>query len=180
MKELWNLFGLFFKIGLFTFGGGYAMLPLLRAEVVEKRKFVTEQELLDLYSIGQCTPGIISINVATYIGYQQKKIWGAVATTLGIVLPSVIIITLLASVLQKFTDNRYVAYAFAGIRVCVAALIADVVYDLAKKNLNNYFAATIFITAMILLVWLDVSAVLLVLLAGMVALAAGEIKRIRK
>ena len=137
MRDLLSLFALFFKIGLFTFGGGYAMLPLLKDEVVNKRRFVSDEELLDLYSIGQCTPGIISINVATFIGYQQKGIGGAVVATSGIVLPSLIIITLVASILQQFMDNRYVAYAFAGIRICVAALIADVIYDLAKKNIKN-------------------------------------------
>lgn len=177
MRDLLSLFALFFKIGLFTFGGGYAMLPLLKDEVVNKRRFVSDEELLDLYSIGQCTPGIISINVATFIGYQQKGIGGAVAATSGIVLPSLIIITLVASILQQFMDNRYVAYAFAGIRICVAALIADVIYDLAKKNIKNYMAGIIFIGALVLSVWGNLSAVWIVLIAGGCALAIGEISR---
>lgn len=181
MQDLLKLFAMFFKIGLFTFGGGYAMLPLLKDEVVNKRRFVSEEELLDLYSIGQCTPGIISINVATFIGYQQKGVSGAVAATLGMVLPSLVIITLVASVLQKFMDNRYVAYAFAGVRICVAALIADIIYDLAKKNIRSYMAAAVFVGALALLVWGNLSAVWVVIIAGMVALAAGELRRrIRK
>lgn len=177
MRELWQLFCLFFKIGMFTFGGGYAMLPLLKAEVVTKRRFVSEEELLDLYSIGQCTPGIISINVATFIGYQQKGIKGAVAATFGIVMPSLIIITLVASVLKNFMDNRYVAYAFAGVKICVAALIADIIYDLAKKNIKNYMAAAVFIGALILMVAYNLSAVWIVIIAAVVALFSGEIKR---
>lgn len=180
MKELWKLFRLFFKVGLFTFGGGYAMLPLLKAEVVNKRRFVTEQELLDLYSIGQCTPGIIAVNVATYIGYQQKGIKGAIAATLGMVMPSLIIIVLLASVLQRFMDNRYVAYAFAGIRICVAALIADIIYDMARRNIKNYLSALLFLGALGLLIGFNLSAVWVVILAGAAALAAGEVKRRKK
>ncbi len=180
MKKLWHLFRLFFKIGLFTFGGGYAMLPLLKSEVVVKRRFLTEAELLDLYSIGQCTPGIISINVATYIGYRQEGIKGAIATTLGMVMPSLLIIVLLASVLKKFSDNVYVAYAFAGIRICVVALIADVIYDLVKKNIKNVTAAIVFVAALALLVGLRLSAVMIVLLAGVSALVLGEIRRRKK
>lgn len=180
MQELWRLFRLFFKIGLFTFGGGYAMLPLLKAEVVDKRRFVSDEELLNLYSIGQCTPGIIAINVATYIGYQQKGIKGAAVATLGMVMPSLLIIILLASVLQKFMDNRYVAYAFAGIRICVAALIADIIYDLARKNIRNYLSAIVFVAALGLLIGFNLSAVWIVILAGTAALAAGEVKRRRK
>lgn len=177
MKELWKLFRLFFKIGLFTFGGGYAMLPLLKAEVVAKRRFVTEQELLDLYSIGQCTPGIIAINVATYIGYSQKGIAGAVAATLGMVAPSLIIIVSLASVLQKVMDNRYAAYAFAGIRICVTALIADVIYDLARKNIKDFFSVIVFLGALALLIGLNLSAVWVIVAAGTAAFLVGEVKR---
>lgn len=177
MKDLWKLFRLFFKIGLFTFGGGYAMLPLLKAEVVAKRRFVTEQELLDLYSIGQCTPGIIAINVATYIGYRQKGVIGAIAATAGMVMPSLLIIVLAASVLQNFMDNKYVAYAFAGIRICVTALIADVIYDLAKKNLKDYLGVIVFLSALALLIGLNLSAVWVVVLAGTAALIIGEVKR---
>ena len=180
IRELWNLFALFFKIGLFTFGGGYAMLPLLKAELVNKRRFVNEQELLDLYSIGPCTPGIIAINVATFIGYRQKGVCGAIITTLGMVLPSLVIIVLIASVLQNFADNRYVAYAFAGIRICVAALIADVLFDLTRKNIQNWQNTLIFIGALVLLVGLGLSAVWIVIIAGMTALIFSEVRRRRK
>ena len=177
MRNLWKLFRLFFKVGLFTFGGGYAMLPLLKAEVVDKRKYLREEELLDLYSIGQCTPGIIAVNVATFIGYQQAKVKGAIMATLGIIMPSIVIITLVASVLEHFTDNRYVIYAFYGIRICVVALIFNIIFDLAKKNLKSIYNILMFFGAIALLIGVNISAVLLVVLAGSVALAIGEFKR---
>lgn len=180
MKELWKLFCLFFKIGLFTFGGGYAMLPLLKAEIVDKRRFVTEQELLDLYSIGQCTPGVIAVNVATYIGYIRRGVIGAIVTTIGIVAPSVCIILLVASVLRESMDNRYVAYAFAGIRICIVALIVDVVYNLARKNVKNYTDGIIFAGALALCAACHLSAVVIVLIAGSMGLVVGEIKRKRQ
>ncbi len=173
MQILWRLFKVFFKLGLFTFGGGYAMLPLLQAEVVKKRGWTDEQELLDLYSIGQCTPGIISINVATFIGYRQAGVKGAVAATVGMVLPSLIIISLIAAVLSRFMYNRYVVYAFSGIRICVVALILDVIYGLWKKGVTDYFGVLVFVGALGLLLALNLSAVWIVVLAG----AAGLLLR---
>lgn len=177
MRELWKLFKIFFKIGFFTFGGGYAMLPLLKSEVVDKRRFLKEDELLDLYSIGQCTPGIIAVNVATFIGYKQAKVKGAIIASLGMIVPSLIIITLIASILKNFMDNRYVVYAFWGVRICVVALILDIVYDLAKKNLRSLFNVVMFLMAIALLVGVNISAVLLVVLSGLISLGIGEFKR---
>ncbi len=177
MKNLTDLFLLFFKIGLFTFGGGYAMLPLLQDELVKKRRFLEDEELLDLYSVGQCTPGIIAVNVATFIGYKRCGIKGAVAATAGMVMPSLLIITLLAAVLEKYMHNRYVSYAFAGIRICVAALIADIVYGLWKKSVTGYGAAAIFAGALLLLGIFNLSAVWVVILAAMFALGLKELKR---
>lgn len=177
MKNLTDLFLLFFKIGLFTFGGGYAMLPLLQDELVKKRRFLEDEELLDLYSVGQCTPGIIAVNVATFIGYKRCGIKGAVAATAGMVMPSLLIITLLAAVLEKYMHNRYVSYAFAGIRICVAALIADIVYGLWKKSVTGYGAAAIFAGALLLLGIFNLSAVWIVILAAVFALGLKELKR---
>lgn len=179
MRNLIELLTLFFKIGLFTFGGGYAMLPLLQDEVVRRRGYLSDEELLDLYSIGQCTPGIIAINVATFIGYRQKGVWGAIFATLGMVLPSLIIITLIAAVLSRYMHNRYVAYAFAGIRICVAALIADIVYGLWKKSVSGYRSMIIFVGALILLGVFNLGAVWIVLSAAAAALAFGELERRR-
>ena len=177
MRKLLHLFLMFFKIGLFTFGGD-AMLPLLQAEIVKKRRWATDEELLDLYSIGQCTPGIISVNVATFMGYRQAGIAGACAATLGMVMPSLIIITLLAAVLDRYMHNRYVSYAFAGIRICVVALILDIIYDLWKKGITDYKGAGIFAGALLLLLGFNLSAVWIVILAGIAGLglkgAAGK------
>ncbi len=180
MRDLLELTMLFFKIGLFTFGGGYAMLPLLQSEVVHKHGFLTEEELLDLYSIGQCTPGVIAVNVATFIGYKQKGIWGAIFSTAGMILPSLIIIILIAAVLSRFMHERYVAYAFAGIRICVVALIADIVYGLWKKNVKGCQNLAIFAGALILLAGLNFSAVWIVLIAAAAALVCEEIRRRRQ
>ena len=177
MKNLADLFLIFFKIGLFTFGGGYAMLPLLKDELVRKRRFLEDEELIDLYSIGQCTPGIIAVNVATFIGYKRFGVAGAIAATVGIIMPSLLIITLLAAVLEKYMHNRYVSYAFAGIRICVAALIADIVYGLWKKSVTNYTGAAIFVGALVLLGVCNLSAVWIVILAGVVALGLKELKK---
>ena len=176
LKGLWKLYRLFFKLGLFTFGGGLAMLPLLKAEVVDKRRFLTEEELIDLYSIGQCTPGIIIVNVVTFIGYQQMGLKGAIISTLGAITPSIIIISLIATILHQFMDNMYVAYAFAGIRLCVLALIANITYDLAKKNIKNLQGVLFFIGALWLLVGFGFSAVAVVLTAVLAAFSISEIK----
>lgn len=170
MRQLLDLFGLFFKIGLFTFGGGYAMLPLLQDEVCRRRGFCSEDELLDLYSIGQVTPGIIAINVATFIGYRQAGVRGAIFATLGMVVPSLIIITLIAAVLEKYMHNRWLTYAFAGIRICVVALIADILLGMWKKGITNRLSMSIFLGAILLLLVFNVSAVWIVILAALTAL----------
>ena len=174
MKELWTLFSVFFKIGLFTFGGGYAMLPLLQDELVKRRKWTTDAELLDYYSIGQCTPGIIAINVATFIGCKQKGKLGGCFSTFGMVTPSLIIICLIASVLGKYMDNQYLGYAFAGIRVAVTALIADTLIGLWKKGIEDTKTFAIFLASAALLFWFKLSAVWIVVLAALSGLALGR------
>lgn len=140
MQIIWELVVTFFKLGLFTFGGGYAMLPLLQREVVEKKGWATEQDLLDYYAIGQSTPGIIAVNTATFVGYFQAGILGGVMATLGLVLPSIIIILLLATVLTQFTDWPILQHAFVGIRVAVSALVGFSVYRLGKAGIKDSFA----------------------------------------
>ncbi len=125
MKILLQLFIVFFKIGSLTFGGGIAMLPMLQREIVEDKKWATEEELIDYYSIGQCTPGIIAINTATFIGYKIRGKIGAIFSTLGIVCPSLIIIIIIASFIKNFLHIKWVLYAFAGIKIAVAGLILD-------------------------------------------------------
>ena len=127
MKELFELFWLFAKMGSVTFGGGYAMLPILQRELVENRGWVTNEELADFYAVGQCTPGIIAVNTSTFIGEKRRGIAGGIAATLGFVFPSLIIISLIAAFLSNFAELAVVKNAFAGIQVCVCVLILNAV-----------------------------------------------------
>ncbi len=140
----WNLFWTFAKIGVCTFGGGYAMLPILQREVVEKRAWSTDEELTDYFAIGQCTPGVIAVNTATFVGYKLRGNLGGILATLGVVFPSIVIITAIAAFLENFAHLAVVAHAFGGIRACVVALIASSVVKLAKKPLKNAKGKTIF------------------------------------
>ncbi len=130
---LLDLFLTFAKVGVMTFGGGYAMLPILQREVVDRRYWSTEEELMDYFAIGQCTPGIIAINTATFVGQKNRGIWGGIFATLGMVFPSLIIISTLAGVIGAFSHLIWVQQAFAGIRVCVCVLILNAVVKLFKK-----------------------------------------------
>lgn len=149
MSEYLQLFVSFFKVGLFTFGGGYAMLPILQREVVDSRRWVTEEELLDCYAIGQCTPGVIAVNTATYIGFQRKGFAGSCLATFAVVLPSFLIISVIALFLRNFADNAYVQYAFMGIRVAVAVLVGDSLIKLYKKGVKGALGNAIFAVALL-------------------------------
>ena len=150
MKELFDLFWTFCKIGALTFGGGYAMLPLIQREIVENKKWSTEKEILDYYAVGQCTPGVIAVNTATFIGYKLKGIIGGIIATLGVVFPSLIIILIIAAFLQNFADLAIVQSAFAGIRVAVVALIITTVVKLLKSSIKDYLCAIVAILAFII------------------------------
>jgi len=166
VKKLFELFITFAKIGGLTFGGGYAMLPILQREVVEKRNWATEEELADYYAVGQCTPGIIAVNVATFIGNNEAGILGGIFATLGVVFPSIVIISLLAGVIQAFAANPYVINAFAGIRVCVCVLILNAVIKLGKSSIKDAPAAVIFLLVFAGAFFLDLSPILYVVAAG--------------
>lgn len=163
MKKLWELFVSFFKIGLFTFGGGYAMLPMLQREIVEKHQWVTEDEVLDYYAIGQCTPGVIAVNTATFVGTKLSGALGGAVATFAVVLPSIIIITIISTVLQNFASYEVVQHAFAGIRVAVAALVVVSVWKLYKKGVKGALGNGIFAASLLLVVLFDVSPVWVVL-----------------
>ena len=156
---LLELFWSFLKVGLFTFGGGYAMIPLLQAELIERKKWLTEDEIMDYYSIGQCTPGIIAVNVSTFTGYKLKGIAGALVATAGIIAPSLIIIMTLANILNIFFDKPYVVHAFTGIRGVVIALMLDVVFGMWKKNIKDKYQWLIFILAVAVMIFLSLSPV---------------------
>lgn len=145
MPLLLDLFCAFFRIGLFTFGGGYAMLPLLQREIVEKKHWATEEEMLDYFAVGQCTPGIIAVNTATFVGFKEKKLSGAIFATLGIVSPSLVIITVIAALLSNFAHIVAVQNAFAGIRVAVCVLILNSIVKLWKKSVVDKLTLGVFI-----------------------------------
>ena len=168
-QSLWSIYTQFFKMGVFTFGGGYAMLPILQHEVVEKKHWITQEELLNYYSIGQCTPGMIAVNASSFIGYKLRKLPGLISATLGVISPSVIIILLIAMLLRQYMDNQYVLWAFAGIRISVIALIINTVWDLAQKSLRNYRSIIIFSLAAILLWFCRLSAITIVLLTVIIS-----------
>lgn len=173
LKELMTLFLTFARIGGLTFGGGYAMLPMLQREIVERYHWATEEELADYYAIGQCTPGVIAVNTATFVGCRLCGVPGGVIATLGVAFPSLVIITLIAAFLQNFADYQIVKDAFAGISVCVCVLILNAVLKLWKKSVVSRGTLGIFLAVLGCSVALDASPVVLVILAG----AAGVILR---
>ena len=171
LKLLGSLFLSFAKIGVLTFGGGYAMLPMLQREVVETHGWATEEELADYYAIGQCTPGVIAVNTATFIGRKLGGVLCSAAATLGVVFPSLVIITVIAAVLQNFAGLPPVRNAFAGIRVCVCALILNAVVKLWKKAVVDVPTALIFLSVLALAVFTKLSPVVFVVAAALAGVA---------
>ena len=145
MNILLDMFITFAKVGVMTFGGGYAMLPILQREVVENKGWATEEELMDYFAIAQCTPGVIAVNTATFIGQKYKGIVGGIVATLGVVFPSLIIILFLAGVIEAFSHIVWVQHAFGGIRVCVCVLIFNAVMKLLKKAVIDKFTFALFV-----------------------------------
>ena len=156
-KKLWQVFITFFKIGAFTFGGGYAMIPLIQREAVENRKWVTDEDILDIITIAESTPGPIAINSATFVGYRAAGVLGSVAGTLGVVLPSFIIILLISYVLREFQHIVAVQYAFAGIRAGVLALIIKALWGMYKKCKKNLVSYIVMAAAFVLAAFVDIS-----------------------
>lgn len=170
MKDIWQIFTIFARIGAFTFGGGYAMLPILVKEIVEEKKWASEGELIDYYAIGQCTPGIIAVNTATMIGYKRKGIPGAIAATMGMVFPSLVIIMLIASFFQRFQDYQLVQHAFAGIQITVVALILDIVVKMWKRSVKDYTGVLIFVLGFILLAFFGISPIIVVVSSAFIGI----------
>ena len=166
MKKYWGLFVAFARIGALTFGGGYAMIPILEREIVDRRGWATEEELMDYYAVGQCTPGVIAVNVATFIGYKVGGTLGGIAATLGVVAPSVLIITLIAGILTNFADVPAVKSAFAGIRVCVSVLIVNAVIKLWKKAVVDKATLVLFLLVFLLSLLTGLSPAVFVLLCA--------------
>lgn len=177
MRELWDMFWTFARMGAVTFGGGYAMLPIIQREIVEKRQWATEEEVMDYYAIGQCTPGIIAVNTSTFIGYKRAGVIGGILATLGFVAPSLVIITIIAACLQNFAEIVWVQHALNGIRACVCALVFDAVIKLGKKSIIDPWCVVIAVVVLGLSLFTNVSPVIIVLIAGASGIALKTIQR---
>lgn len=176
LKQLGRLLITFAVVGVTTFGGGYAMLPALQREVVEKRRWATDEEVMDWYAIGQCTPGVIAVNTATFVGQKLAGVLGGIFATLGVVFPSLVIITIIAAFIQNFAHLPAVQSAFAGIRVCVCVLILNAVVKLWKKSVVDWKTLLIFIAVFACSVFLDVSPVIYVLAAAIAGIIVKELE----
>lgn len=165
-RELLNMFLLFFRIGAVTFGGGYAMLPILQRELVENRDWTTEEELADYFAIGQCTPGIIAVNTATFIGRKRAGNIGGVVATFGVIAPSLILISIIAALINNFAGILWVQNALAGIRVCVCVFILNAVLKLIKSAVVDKATLAMYIALFLATVFFDFSPVLSVIVAG--------------
>lgn len=176
LKQLGGLFATFAVVGVTTFGGGYAMLPALQREVVEKRRWATDEEIMDWYAIGQCTPGVIAVNTATFVGQKLAGVLGGIFATLGVVFPSLVIITIIAAFIQNFAHLPAVQSAFAGIRVCVCVLILNAVVKLWKKSVVDWKTLLIFIAVFACSVFLSISPVIYVLAAAIAGIIVKELE----
>lgn len=176
LRKCCDLYVSFFKIGGLTFGGGLAMLPMLTRETVDNHGWCTEEELLDIYAIGQCTPGIIAVNTATYIGYKEAGFWGSLCGTLGVISPSIIIICLIATILQNFIDIPAVVHALSGIRIVVCSLMMNTVFTMAKKGIVDKIGGVVFVSAFVLACFTPVPTAVLVVAAGIFGIAVKKFK----
>ena len=180
MRELWNLFITFAKVGVMTFGGGKAMLPILQREVVQNKGWATDEELTDYFAIGQCTPGIIAVNTATFIGQKQRGVLGGVVATLGMVFPSLVIITALAGLITNFAHVAWVQHAFAGIRVVVCVLILNAVVKLWKSAVHDVWGALLFAAVLAATLFTSLSPVVYVLLSAVAGIVIQSLQEGRK
>lgn len=172
MNLYFELFLTFAKVGVMTFGGGYAMLPILQREVVENKHWATDEELTDYFAIGQCTPGIIAVNTATFIGQKYKGAIGGILATLGIVFPSLVIITILAGLITSFSHLLVVQQAMAAVRVCVCVLILNSVIKIGKTSLVDAFSVVIFLAVLLVSYFTSISPVLCVIAAAIAGILA--------
>ena len=180
MKALFDLFYTFFKLGLFTFGGGYAMIPHLKEVVIEKKKWLSDNEVLDIVAVAESTPGPIAINMATYIGFKQKGFWGSVFATVGVILPSFVIIFLISLFFSSILQNQYVSYAFVGIKCGVAFLITKTGIEMLVKMKKKPVSIILFLITLIAMILLElfavkVSSIFFILFGGIVGLVTYSI-----
>ena len=155
-KLLWQIFATFFKIGAFTFGGGYAMIPLIQKETVETHKWITDEDILEIIAIAESTPGPIAINSATFVGYRTAGVLGSLCATLGVVLPSFVVILVISGVLRQFQEVQAVQFAFQGIRAGVLALLCKALWGMYVKNKKNWASYIVMAGSFLLTGLLDV------------------------
>ena len=156
-RTLWKVFATFFKIGAFTFGGGYAMIPLIQKETVETHHWISDEDILEIVAIAESTPGPIAINAATFVGYRTCGVLGSVCATLGVVLPSFVLIYIISFVLRQFQELKVIQYAFYGIRAGVLALLCKALWNMFKKNRKNWVSYLVMAGAFVLTAILNVS-----------------------
>lgn len=176
-KMCLSLFGTFFKIGAFTIGGGYAMLPLIQREVAEKRGWIEEKDMLDIVAIAESTPGPIAINTATFVGIRAAGFWGAFFATFGTVLPSFIIISALSVVITQLLEFEPIAFAFNGIRAGVIALIVKAFWGMAKQCPRNFFSLIMGVLAFCLVLFTEINIVYIILSGALIGISVALISR---
>ncbi|NLL05706.1 MAG: chromate transporter [Clostridiaceae bacterium] len=179
-QELSEIFITFFKIGAFTIGGGYAMLPLIEKEVVDNKKWVQEEEMIDIFAIVQSVPGVISINTSMFVGYKKAKLKGALCAAIGVILPSFLIILAIYYALSGIKDNIYLQKAFEGVRAGVTALIFLTAIKLTKKTIKSYISAIIAVIAFILMVFFEVHVILLIVAGGILGYIMYFARKVKK
>lgn len=177
---LWKMFWAFFRIGAFTIGGGYAMLPLIEKEVVDNRNWVSRDEIVDIFAVVQSVPGVIAINTSIFIGYKVRGLKGAVAAALGVILPSFLIILVIAYLMFNIQDNVYIQKAFTGIRAGVTSLIGLTVVKLVKSSIKDRLGVLLAVASLILIVVLDIHAILIIIGGGIIGYLAYGIGRVKK
>lgn len=170
IKNFFQLFGVFFKVGAMTFGGGLAMLPILERELAEKRDWTTKDQLLDYYAIGQSTPGIIAVNVATFIGYNRGGIFGGIMATLGVIAPSVIIITVLARFIGSYSEITWVKKILAGINVAVAAILTKAAWQFGKKSVKNIWGLLILLASFAFVYFFKVDTAIIIAISALIGI----------
>lgn len=182
IKQLLKLYLVFAKVGTFTIGGGLAMMPMLQKELIDKRHWITEDELLDYYAVGQSTPGIVAVNVSTFVGYKQLGILGGVIATLGMITPSLVIIMILAKFINSISDYPYVQKALNGVNVAVAALLTSVVVNLCKKTIKKPINVVFMLVAFVIVFFLKVPSfyVIIAALVTGVIITAVKLKKEKK
>lgn len=180
--SLWTLFLSFFKIGAFTFGGGYAMIPIIEKEAIEKQHWITDSDMLDIIAIAESTPGVLAVNTATFVGYKVRRFWGSLVATLGVVLPAFVVISILSYCIAQVRDNLWVAAAFEGIRAAVVVLILNAVFKLAKGCEKNWFSYALMAVAFLLVALLNLPVIPVILGAALLGIlyALFLLPRLRK